>query len=535
MDDWVEVSGADSPDGSVCYWNCRTDETSARLPAGVSAHWVKAVHPTSGHTYYWNRETSRSSWVLPSGKVHNPPAAKEPASSSVAAKDTIESWADSRERLQKHLLGVREVQNRTDQVADLLPGQSPTLLLELSSSIQASALFPPDFHVMALQEDIGGGVLRSPSVCPGFLIVDIISAPDAAPESLHRFIQCWWSLVKHSPMLSTFIFAAPVSVSGESFASAARKGAWTTFRSQHTKLALRSPAPLLFAAPDPGGVARTLPDPHSQPSARDGSGKAAMSDPPAPVQYWADEEWEDEEEYEEWDHHAGSTYASSSKKWRSLQDLEEELCWEIAAYLKHGAKDVQDLAANFAVKFNAMVRNHPDSHYNPDKKNDGSFKKWLITCGFEVQTQGPQGKVAFVSVPDWWVSSEAAVANGDEVRRSQRGRKAAKAWSEDDDGAWEGSGGGTFEAPHGQGSPEAEKLAKEVLAYLSKHGPTDMGALRQVKDMGKRFNEVFFQRSKVNNGSWKKWLISLPNVETVVDPARAYYHGNQPTMVQLRP
>eukprot|EP00971_Amphidinium_carterae_P195290 3875182-Amphidinium_carterae.1 len=31
-------------------------------------------------------------------------------------------------------------------------------------------------------------------------------------------------------------------------------------------------------------------------------------------------------------------------------------------------------------------RNHPDSHYNADKKNDGSFKKWLITCGFEVVT-----------------------------------------------------------------------------------------------------------------------------------------------------
>mmetsp|Transcript_42611 Transcript_42611/g.97761 ORF Transcript_42611/g.97761 Transcript_42611/m.97761 type:complete len:534 (+) Transcript_42611:93-1694(+) len=533
MDDWVEVSSAASPDGSVCYWNCRTDEVLASLPSGVTANWVKAVHPVSGHAYYWNREMSRSSWSSPSGKLHNPPAlSKGFTSSPAAAKDSVESWADSRERLQKHLLGVREVQNRTDQVSELLPGQSPTLLLELSVSIQATALFPADFHVTALQEDIGGGVLATPAICPGFLIVDIISAADAAPESLHRFIQCWWSLLQQSPMLSTFIFAAPVSVSTDNFASAARKGAWATFLSQHTKLALRSPAPLLFAAPDPGRIAHTLADPNGRTPATSSASKPTMSDPPAPVQHWADEEWEDEDEYGEWDDHAGSTY-ETSKKWRSLQDLEEALCWEIADYLRNGAKDVQDLAANFAVKFNTMVRNHPDSHYNADKKNDGSFKKWLITCGFEVQTHGPQGKVAFVSVPDWWTSSEAA--NGEDVRRSNRGRKAAKAWNEDDDGAWEGSGTGSFEPPHGQGTLEAEKLAKEVLAYLSKNGPTDMGALRQVKDMGKRFNEVFFQRSKVNNGSWKKWLISLPNVETVVDPVRAYYHGNQPTMVQLRP
>mmetsp|Transcript_52667 Transcript_52667/g.125841 ORF Transcript_52667/g.125841 Transcript_52667/m.125841 type:complete len:542 (+) Transcript_52667:120-1745(+) len=540
MDEWVEVTSSGGPEGSVQYWNSRTDEIRAELPPGVAAAWVEAIHPTSGHIYYWSRESNVSSWTLPSGKFREEQEIEAPYTPPL--KDGVESWPDSCQRLHTHVTKVKGVQERTDLIQHLLPGDTPptTLLLELAKSMPVSTLFPADFHVAACTEDLGAGVMRTPRVCAGYLIVDAKPVADAAAESLQRFIQCWWAICSQKlPKLCTFIFAAPAvpSPSTASLSAADRKvaeGAWKTFLSEYDRLALQSPAPVLFVSPDPAGIAKSL----TQTSLASQAPVSALPLGKVTSRYWADEEWDLDDDPVDWDHYDGPSGAaagsggSHQREWRSLAELEEELCWEIAGYLQDGRKDVQELAANFAVKFNSMVRNHPHSHYNPEKKNDGSFKKWLITCGFEVQTQGPQGKVAIVSAPDWWTESDIIPGNGDDARRSRRSRGGASLDWHDDDGAWEGSA--YFEAPHGMNTPEAEKLAKEALAYLAKNGATDIGALRQVKDLGKRFNDVFFQRSKVNNGSWKKWLTSLPNVELVVDPERAYYHGNQPTMIQLR-
>ena len=45
-------------------------------------------------------------------------------------------------------------------------------------------------------------------------------------------------------------------------------------------------------------------------------------------------------------------------------------------------------------------------------------------------------------------------------------------------------------------SSEALELEEEVVRHLREHGDCDMGALRQVNDLGRRFNEVFFHKSK---------------------------------------
>uniref|UniRef100_A0A7S4UCZ9 Uncharacterized protein n=1 Tax=Alexandrium monilatum TaxID=311494 RepID=A0A7S4UCZ9_9DINO len=93
---------------------------------------------------------------------------------------------------------------------------------------------------------------------------------------------------------------------------------------------------------------------------------------------------------------------------------------------------------------------------------------------------------------------------------------------------------GPFRPPYGLGTSEARKLAEEVQRHLSEQGTVDMGALRQVKAFGARFNSLFFQRPKVNDGSWKRWLASLPHLEVVVDPRRAPFHSNCPTSVRWR-
>lgn len=38
----------------------------------------------------------------------------------------------------------------------------------------------------------------------------------------------------------------------------------------------------------------------------------------------------------------------------------------------------------YCPQFNKTVRQDPKTPYNPEKTNDGSFKKWLRACGFEV-------------------------------------------------------------------------------------------------------------------------------------------------------
>jgi len=205
-------------------------------------------------------------------------------------------------------------------------------------------------------------------------------------------------------------------------------------------------------------------------------------------------------------------------------ETEDQLVDSVTAYLASGPKEVQDLAAHFAGRFNDVVRNDPKSPYNADKKNDGSFKKWLLTLGFEASALYDRNK-CLVSLP------AAAVKKA----RSRGGRKSgSRAGEESADAEGYHPEGGVFKPLHGLGSKEAKELQNEVISYIRRHGDTDMGALRGVNDLGRRFNEVFFHKSKVNDGSWKRWLASIPGCEVVVDPKVAAFHGNKPTVVRLR-
>ncbi|CAE8642561.1 unnamed protein product, partial [Polarella glacialis] len=126
-----------------------------------------------------------------------------------------------------------------------------------------------------------------------------------------------------------------------------------------------------------------------------------------------------------------------------------------------------------------------------------------------------------VSLPaDWKKSKAKGKAGGKGALGGKGGKSKAKAAVEEQ---------APFNPPFNVGSKQALKLQEEVLKHLRATNECDMGALRAVNDLGKRFNECFFQKSKVNDGSWKRWLASLPGVQVAVDPRVASFHGNKPT------
>jgi len=185
------------------------------------------------------------------------------------------------------------------------------------------------------------------------------------------------------------------------------------------------------------------------------------------------------------------------------------------------------LAVHFATRFNTTVRNDPNSPYDSDKKNDGSFKKWLLARGLVV-TSNDRNKLMVALPPSSGRRGGGAGQRTPGDKGGGRGRGAEVAATSAETSAVD------WNPPHGKGTAEAAKIQAEVLAHLEAKGAMDMGALRSVNQLGQRFNALFFQRVRVNDGSWKKWLSSLPGVEVFVDPAKALYHGNNPTMVRLR-
>eukprot|EP00931_Biecheleriopsis_adriatica_P004048 TRINITY_DN105777_c0_g1_i1.p1 TRINITY_DN105777_c0_g1~~TRINITY_DN105777_c0_g1_i1.p1 ORF type:complete len:482 (-),score=64.30 TRINITY_DN105777_c0_g1_i1:131-1576(-) len=70
-----------------------------------------------------------------------------------------------------------------------------------------------------------------------------------------------------------------------------------------------------------------------------------------------------------------------------------------------------------------------------------------------------------------------------------------------------------FQPPYGLGSKEAQQLQDEVMKVLQDGQKIGIGLLRGINDIGMRFNRIFWKKDRVNNGSWKKWLHSLPGVE----------------------
>lgn len=61
-------------------------------------------------------------------------------------------------------------------------------------------------------------------------------------------------------------------------------------------------------------------------------------------------------------------------------DLVRKICDNLASK----PLEVNNLSSKFANMFNEVVRSHSKTPFLADKKNDGSFKKWLLACGFEV-------------------------------------------------------------------------------------------------------------------------------------------------------
>lgn len=63
---------------------------------------------------------------------------------------------------------------------------------------------------------------------------------------------------------------------------------------------------------------------------------------------------------------------------------EADLVKKICDNLAYKPLEVNNLSSKFASVFNEVVRSHSETPFLADKKNDGSFKKWLLACGFEV-------------------------------------------------------------------------------------------------------------------------------------------------------
>lgn len=63
---------------------------------------------------------------------------------------------------------------------------------------------------------------------------------------------------------------------------------------------------------------------------------------------------------------------------------EAELVESIVQVLRRSPIEVNQLSSTFAARFNQVVRCSSISPFGAERRNDGSFKKWLLNCGFEV-------------------------------------------------------------------------------------------------------------------------------------------------------
>mmetsp|Transcript_48414 Transcript_48414/g.86988 ORF Transcript_48414/g.86988 Transcript_48414/m.86988 type:complete len:312 (-) Transcript_48414:129-1064(-) len=109
---------------------------------------------------------------------------------------------------------------------------------------------------------------------------------------------------------------------------------------------------------------------------------------------------------------------------------EAALVCNICEILDRNPLEVNTISSQFAVVFNEVVRASELTPFGPDKRNDGSFKKWLLKCGFEV---GPlfERNRAFVYVPGSQTaelpSAEACATSARRFPRAYRGKHRASA------------------------------------------------------------------------------------------------------------
>lgn len=271
-----------------------------------------------------------------------------------------------RQRLKEHLAALEGLRDRSDEALQLfsqctseIDDLEALLFFENEAERPVSELLLPDMYVVGPEGD-------SPVVSEGFLVLDFRPSVDQAAAAVARLWSCWWTLVPLSPKFSTLIF---IAVPRGGLQETQRE----SFAELHQEGVLHSPAPLVFAAQcasaDSASSTRSCPPRHS------GTGKDAFVD---------------------------KDHASLEKG--SLEKGEKELIHDVAEFLGERPREVQELASMFAQRFNTTVRANPKTPYSPEGKNDGSFKKWLLSRGFVAGSIFSYNKTMF-SLPDGGVAA----------------------------------------------------------------------------------------------------------------------------------
>ncbi|CAJ1459378.1 unnamed protein product, partial [Effrenium voratum] len=293
--------------------------------------------------------------------------------------------------------GVREASAAWEMLPDELDPQR-LALLDLDSTASTASVFPAEFCIAGADPE---GPRRSGTVCPGYLVAAFGDSPYEVADAMWTLSQAWWALVKATSRLVTLVFVT--GLGGNSLEADAHEEA--SFLELYRRCLMQAPAPLIFAAQRKGGgrrprllggwqilkAHRDQAEEWLHPGSwkwggaeRWGSAPSGPSGPSHPGRggkgagRWEDEAWDAWEAWED--------------------DSEDALLESVTAFLGSGPKEVQELASLFAGRFNAVVRADPRNGFSQDKKNDGSFKKWLLTCGFEASALFDRNK-CMISVP----------------------------------------------------------------------------------------------------------------------------------------
>jgi len=283
-----------------------------------------------------------------------------------------------KKRLAEHLASLPGLRDCTGEAPELLEGclsdsQGAILVFESEVERRVEELFPQEFFSV--------GPELTNIVNEGYLVLDIrpAAAQPHAQDAIERLARCWWALAQGTTRWATLVFVAvPAGGLEEDHES--------SFAELYKEEVLRAPAPLIFAA-----QRSTASGTSSASGTSGGEGNLGGHVPGAKV--------------------AAGSHPTAAKQKVPLQDEEEELVRDISDFLREQPHEVQELASNFAQRFNTSVRANPHSPYSPEGKNDGSFKKWLLARGFVSGGIYENNKSRF-SLPPGGVPSSAR-ADGD--------------------------------------------------------------------------------------------------------------------------
>eukprot|EP00930_Biecheleria_cincta_P028535 TRINITY_DN1991_c0_g1_i1.p1 TRINITY_DN1991_c0_g1~~TRINITY_DN1991_c0_g1_i1.p1 ORF type:complete len:804 (+),score=159.60 TRINITY_DN1991_c0_g1_i1:65-2413(+) len=250
-------------------------------------------------------------------------------------------------------------------------------------------------------------------------------------------------------------------------------------------------------------------------------------------------------------------YGFKGKEAKMAQSLAQEVL-DVLQDGKPQALSVLRGTLDFKTRFdNCFFRQQPVP--------DGSWKKWLATLPLDFvydyeRYHMCQGSATHVRLQQFghadnatgndnswetWDGSEMVDGGGEDAATTGAGavsfsqsHASGKEWQDSADEQadtidWIVSeqDPGEFAPPYGVGTKEARLLEQEVLNLLDNGTVYKIGSLRGIKSIGLRFNQLFWQRRSVNNGSWKKWLATLPGVELLCNPKTS---PNHPDSVRLR-